>query len=251
MAKNNISKLFYKDYYLGVDFGYIFGGEASDDSKKAIKEINKKIKSAELINIDQEWRAENEEYPFETFELEVCYPGLVTGTGLVHGSKNLEGAFNLGMHFDYTTGMPVIYGSSVKGVLRSYFNDFCSEEGVKEKEVESLEKEIFEGKKDDGSMIPIYKRDVFFDAVVVRPGGKKRLLEDDSITPHTGGPLKNPIPIAMLKIAPGCKIKFRFVLHDSEINECYTRKKKAGLFEKILKTVGIGAKTNVGYGQFA
>ena len=99
----------------------------------------------------------------------------------------------------------------------------------------------------------IYDRDIFFDAVIVKPyvkDGKQYLLEDDSITPHTEGPLKNPIPIAMLKVAPGCILEFRFLLRKSAVNgRIYDKKFKEGLFREILTTVGIGAKTNVGYGQ--
>lgn len=56
----------------------------------------------------------------KSFTLSVCYPGLVTGVGIGHEAK-IEEEFKLGIHLDYTTGLPVIYGSSVKGVLRSAF----------------------------------------------------------------------------------------------------------------------------------
>ena len=58
---------------------------------------------------------------FETISAMVQYPGLVTGIGLQHEINDIAEAMQLGLHFDYTSGMPVIYGSSVKGVLRSYF----------------------------------------------------------------------------------------------------------------------------------
>jgi CRISPR-associated protein Cmr6 len=75
-------------------------------------------------------------------------------------------------------------------------------------------------------------------------------LEDDSITPHKDGPLRNPTPITMLKIAPGCEIEFRFRLVDSVVDgKVFKKEDKLKLFENILKTVGVGAKTNVGYGQ--
>jgi CRISPR/Cas system CMR subunit Cmr6 (Cas7 group RAMP superfamily) len=38
---------------------------------------------------------------------------------------------------------------------------------------------------------------------------------------------------------------------DSKIDgNDFTAEHKKALFEEILKTVGVGAKTNVGYGQF-
>lgn len=247
MAKlKNISKLFYKDYYQDVDFHYVLNGTEPDKDmvKRTIGEMNKKIKKSTLEVIPRLSCATH------FFSAIIAYPGLVTGTGLVHDSKKMDGAFNLGMHFDYTTGMPVVYGSSVKGVLCQYFKEFYEGEIDKDK----LQKDIFSGETFDGTSKSIYKRDIFFDAVIVRPYTdnirQPHLLEDDSITPHTEGPLKNPIPITMLKIAPGCEIEFRFQLHDSDINGLlFGATEKLILFKKILKTVGVGAKTNVGYGQ--
>ncbi len=246
--KQNIGKLFYKDYYTGVNFDYVRRGEKPDDiSQNFIQVMNKAIKKAELEEIKKLEICSN------CLLAEIAYPGLLTGIGLEHSSKNLKGAFNLGMHFDYTTGMPVVYGSSVKGLLKSYFDDFCAEKGIPDEEGKVLKKEIFDGVRKDGSRISIYKRDVFFDAVIVEPNRKNHFLEEDAITPHIEGPLKDPIPITMLKIASGCKIEFRFRLHESKCKvngKTFGSGDKLNLFKNILETVGIGAKTNVGYGQF-
>ena len=257
MAKYNIGKLFYEEYYKNIDFSPIvyekdpISKDPKKDINEVIKEINDKIKSAELVGIDK---------PQDTYQVivtTVLYPGLITGTGITHDSKKIEGGYNLGMHFDYTTGMPIVYGSSVKGVLRQYFVDFCKDkdnEGhkVTEKEAEDLREAIFEGVV-GGKNLPMYKRDVFFDAVITKSYKDEKdheyFLADDSITPHTQGPLKNPVPITMLKIAAGCTLEFRFLLHDSKINDTYNVKFKLKIFKEILGTVGIGAKTNVGYGQ--
>ena len=69
-----------------------------------------------------------------------------------------------GFSFDYTTGQPYIPGSSVKGMLRSYFKEqrnvvaeilkAITETEWTEDEIKILEKDIFEN------------HDVFFDAVV-------------------------------------------------------------------------------------
>ena len=100
----------------------------------------------------------------------------------------------------------------------------------------------------------IYKRDIFFGAVIVKADKKGRILASDSITPHGGenhdNPLLNPKPITFMKIASGCTMEFRFKLMPSDINgKTFTAAQKKTLFEEILKTVGVGAKTNVGYGQ--
>lgn len=182
------------------------------------------------------------------FELEVSYPGLVTGIGIDHETK-IEGEFKLGMHFDWTYGMPVIYGSTVKGVLRSYFKDFYTPQEGEPSTEEAIDDIFIGGNKS------IYKRDIFFDAVIVQPDKKGRILCSDSITPHGDNPLKNPTPLTFLKIAPGCKLEFRFKLvpstivkKDGTLKELTVERKK-DIFTSILTTVGIGAKTNVGYGQ--
>ena len=270
MALRNISRLFYKDYYEGIDFSYVLNnGEGPDvNSVKKIKKLNEEIEKSELKTIPSLSCCNC------SFSTKILYPGLVTGTGLTHDLKMVEGGYNLGMHFDYTFGMPVVYGSSVKGVLRQYFREFCRDHKdgkttresviLSEEDIEDLYRAIFNGEKRDGSMgkdgkpkyvnISIYERDIFFDAVIIRTyvdrRGQKHLLENDSITPHTKGPLKNPIPIAMLKIAPGCILEFRFLLHNSVINgRTYSANFKKRIFQEILTTVGVGAKTNVGYGQ--
>ena len=253
MAIYNIGKLFYEEYYKNIDFSPIVEG-GKPNQKKDIEEINDKIKSAVLVEIVKPQNT------LQSFKAMVLYPGLITGTGITHDSKKIEGGYNLGMHFDYTTGMPIVYGSSVKGVLRQYFVDFCKDKLIKEKNMpekdakesaEALKKVIFDGKdgnKDLKENLSMYERDVFFDAVITQP--KKNFLVDDYITPHKEGPLKEPTPLAMLKIAAGCTLEFRFLLHDSEIGEkTYEKDFKKEVFEEILCTVGIGAKTNVGYGQ--
>lgn len=245
---NNIGRLFYKDYYNEVNFANVIDGKESN-----LGDINERIKNSDLVKIP---------YPIDDTNIKcikatIQYPGLITGVGLEHNSKNIKGGYNLGMHFDYAHGMPIVYGSSVKGVLREYFKEFY--EG--DLDVDDLVQDIFSGKvrntekdkyDDKGKLLvkgydnkSIYERDVFFDAVIVEDY-KGSFLVDDSITPHTEGPLKNPTPIKMLKIAPGCKIEFRFQLKDSN---GFSKKDKLEIFKNILGTVGVGAKTNVGYGQ--
>lgn len=243
---NNIGRLFYKDYYNEVNFANVIDGKESN-----LGDINERIKNSDLVKIP---------YPIDDTNIKcikatIQYPGLITGVGLEHNSKNIKGGYNLGMHFDYTHGMPIVYGSSVKGVLRTYFEDFFPKNQDNKDDVKPLLELIFEGKnpeydekKDAPRYIPIYERDVFFDAVIVEDY-KGRFLEDDSITPHPD-PLKNPVPIKMLKIAPGCTLEFRFRLCDTVVGGMkFSVADKLELFKDILTTVGIGAKTNVGYGQ--
>lgn len=106
----------------------------------------------------------------------------------------------------------------------------------------------FEKSKDEFlfEQIPIYERDIFHDAYVAQGGKENCFLGTDYITPHAGNPLKNPIPIKFLKILPEVKINFQFDVK----HELIEPEMKLDLFERILKDFGIGAKTNVGYGQF-
>ena len=281
MKTTNLHKLYYKDYFdfESKQFKYIF--ESSPKGDKSL--VEKKNESLTSTDFSDKTKKEGKDtfIPFvipnnccnkdHSFQLKISYPGLVTGVGINHEAK-IEGEFKLGVHFDWTYGIPVVYGSSVKGVLRNAFKDGYvdasliaqanAKDGIcKDAEVptwvadESNRKAIidgiFEGKDSNGKNLSIYDRDVFFDAVIVTADYKGRILVSDSITPHGDNPLKNPTPITFLKIAPGCKLEFRFKLHDSDFGggKTFTAAQKIILFEEILKTVGVGAKTNVGYGQ--
>ena len=80
------------------------------------------------------------------------------------------------------------------------------------------------------------------------------ILGFDYITPHPD-PLKNPNPIQFLKILPNVELFFGFKLNETQIRKSdgsqirVPKELKLDLFKEILITVGVGAKTNVGYGQ--
>lgn len=136
--------------------------------------------------------------------------------------------------------------------------------------IDCLELEIFEGKKpvikEDGTIenqpICIYERDIFFDAYLVSTDhpainrstyqNRKPFIGDDYITPHVNrkkpemSPFTNPIPLMFLKILPEVTIQFQFDLKPGLL----TTEQKEELFRRLLLDFGIGAKTNVGYGQF-
>jgi len=90
----------------------------------------------------------------------------------------------------------------------------------------------------------IYDRDIFFEAYPAKGDEKGLLLATDSITPHED-PLKNPNPLLFLKIRSGVSLQFQFKCCDGLIS----KPTKLSLFEYLLTTFGVGAKTNVGYGQ--
>jgi CRISPR type III-B/RAMP module RAMP protein Cmr6 len=120
--------------------------------------------------------------------------------------------------------------------------------------IDILENIIFEGREPCGfncktnevlyKKIPIYERDIFHDAYIRKVGKEGHFLGDDYITPHPD-PLKAPNPIKFLKILSGTQLAFQFDLKDKLI----TAEQKYDLFVQILLDFGVGAKTNVGYGQ--
>jgi len=215
------------------------------------------------------------EHPLMTgntkFTLKTTYPGLLIGAGYSHSAihevnpkdKNDISDFNLGFYFDHTTGLPVIPSSSVKGILKSVFpkKDFpyLNEKlNYIKKKVESVNKdaadlikidnweEIFFGK------LPKRKH-IFCDAYIEEIPSNGKIFEDDYITPHTKvGIFKNPKPIRFLKIAPEIKITFQFVVYDYQFDDTVslTDEQVVDVFKQILLDFGIGAKRNVGYGQF-
>ena len=164
-----------------------------------------------------------------SFELTTTYPGLLVGSGYNHPKlKENDDDFQLGFFFDHTTGLPLISGSSIKGVLRS----ICEhKEFVKDVYATEITTELFE----DGSVI-------FYDAFIVKAKDNK-IFGSDYITSHTDGELKNPNPIKFLKILPEVTFRFQFGFKDK--NSKYLK-----LFEDIIKDIGLGAKTNTGYGKF-
>lgn len=169
----------------------------------------------------------------QTFTLETIYPGLLIGSGYNHPKlKDTNDDFQLGFFFDHTTGLPIISGSSIKGMLRSVCekNDFMQEVYGKKIPID-----VFE----EGKII-------FYDAFIVSTQNKNnRIFGTDYITSHfsseENGMFKEPNPIKFLKVLSGVTFKFQFQF----INEEYIN-----IFKQIILDFGLGAKTNVGYGKF-
>jgi len=125
--------------------------------------------------------------------------------------------------------------------------------------IQAIEYEIFEGVLND-KPLSIYNRDVFLDAVIVQASRYEmtqgEILGTDSITPHIHdgfsyeqSMLKDPVPLPFIKVLPGVVFLFQFDLK-SRHGQILSLAERINLFQKILLTLGIGAKTNVGYGQF-
>lgn len=208
---------------------------------------------------------------FGVVNMRVQAPGLLIGSGLAHGLPGSEEDVKTGLQFDYTSGLPVIPGSSVKGVIRSAFPTIKedkeqSNEADAEKlnYIKSLIADIPEFSSlviEDNDILELGNQmfnhgDIFADALLVGYGTRTKpqvpvnqILAEDYITPHTGGPLAQPIPIKIVKVAPEVTFAFCFKFNVTKIGtKEVTAEMKESLCTAILQDLGIGAKTNVGYG---
>jgi CRISPR-associated protein Cmr6 len=280
---SNLSWQFYKGYYEGFrDWDNL---KSKDERiKKGIESFFKQKNKPFL-----DYTLEKTEADPKQVQLTTNYPGLLIGSGYTH-ETGATGELKLGLQLDYTSGLPIIPGSSVKGKLRSLFPQFkaatekpwmiadikAENENSKEKAkyiasllkiskpedelfifIHELELMIFEGvnveeSKNKGKLIllSIYERDIFLEAFPIKGGRENKLFGLDSITPHGGiHSLKNPVPLLFLKVLPSVIFEFRFCLR-APAYEGIDAGKRRQLFELILEDTGIGAKTNVGYGQF-
>lgn len=277
----NAGYLFYKkcyDVFRTKDWEEITSGEYKKSKEKSSGKKKEKTHLEKAIDtVNETIEAFKPNFPpqeqdpdIKHFNLKTTNPGLLIGSGYSH-ETGIENEFKIGFFFDHTTGLPVIPGSSVKGVLRSVFpkpNEPVSKQNGKksylknqlkvilnkdlsDKELLDLENSVFEGIAFDEEKkkknIPMAQRDIFFDAKIIKTLEKDhKIFGHDSITPHKH-PLKNPIPLKFLKVLPGVVFQFSFRLGDHGGISADNKKK---LFQKILCDIGAGAKTNVGYGQF-
>lgn len=240
---SNIAWLFYKDYFKDENGKYIF--REGKETENLIARKTENILNQKLV--------EHTPLPLEeSLEFTTIYPGLLIGSGYEHEIGGVHGEFQLGFFFDHTTGMPIISGSSVKGVLRSAFKEpaYVAElldemqMPLSLEEINQLEIEVF-GQSNGGDAV-FKGQDIFFDAFIIKSNNfNDSFLDDDYITPHNDK-YKDPIPLRFLKVSANVTFRFYFELS----NGLLSKENKLRLFEKILLDLGVGAKANVGYGQF-
>lgn len=230
MSNANIGWLFNKDYFKDIDYNDIKNKKNEEDIKKKVENIISQTPKIEDLK-DEDILGNTH------FEAMTTYPGLILGSGNAHELPSIEGQAILGFHFDYTSGLPIISGSSIKGVFRSAFkHKEYIQELVKDEtlDVQKLEDEIFTN------------NDIFFDATIIKADSFRKVFGDDYLAPHSEDGLKNPIPLRFIKVLPNVSFRFDFELSDGIL----TKEQKSKLFQNILKDLGLGAKTNVGYGKF-
>lgn len=232
--------------------------------------VKEQVESAISVNTDVLEVLISADY--SVVNMRVQAPGLLIGSGLAHGLPGSEEDVKTGLQFDYTSGLPVIPGSSVKGVIRSAFPTIKEDKG-QSNEADAAEKlnyiksliadipKFSALRLEDKDILELGDQmfnhgDVFADALLVGYGTRmkqhgpvKQVLVEDYITPHTGGPLAQPIPIKIVKVAPGVTFAFCFKFSETKIGaKVVSASMKKSLCTAILQDLGVGAKTNVGYG---
>ncbi|HBT97215.1 MAG TPA: type III-B CRISPR module RAMP protein Cmr6 [Desulfobulbaceae bacterium] len=241
-------------------FNYLLTDADAEEQEEHCRKNNK-----ELLNFRLPAK---EEIPFSEhcFHLKTLYPGLLAGLGYAHEAmENVNNQIKLGFSLDFVTGLPVIPGSSVKGVLRSLFDDEEAVTALRQREywpkaggqpvdADALPQALFGESENDGQVI-------FWDAWPVKSASDK-VFGLDYITPHLPKSqdgkdlaeeyrgLTNPVPIMMLKVIPGVTWRFRFSLDDIRLADGTGIAAEAvcKLFRELLLITGIGAKTNTGFG---
>ncbi len=287
----NLSWAYYSEYYQDEDGTWLANsadGAAIKGRNLSLPECGSNIqKSLAAAAVHEDLL--NALPGYGAFTLKTTYQGLIMGTGYLHahGTKDKakdsqssqDSAFRdeikLGFSFDYTTGLPYLPGSSVKGTIRSLFpsgdsgatdslfSNKCTLVGallakasdvklaIGDKDVLELRRALF----DYGA--------TFLDAFPCPadencPADEKPILALDYITPHHGDEdmdvLADPVPLQMLKVRAGVPFEFRFVLPDSvKLPSEATLDQKALLafLKEALLFTGVGAKTSTGYGRLA
>jgi len=300
---HNIGLYFYRTFFTNY-FKHIKDNKENnieESEKDFAKWLHNDYKPILDLNFDENSvnyfaRLDNQKPKNEySFSLKTLYPGLVCGVGYEH-ELGFANEFKLGFLFDHTTGLPYLPGSSIKGVIRHYFQmrdymlellgemlkDLTDKKGwyeggdkelIKQLEIylkpddlkkigwKKLECSIFDGMdyQDESEKLSVYNRDMFLDAFISNTDNENgKILDDDYITSHQHptdsrlSPFTNPNPVRFLKVSSAVTFTFPFRLVATQISSTctFSEEIKCELFRRILLDQGIGAKTNVGYGQF-
>ena len=168
----------------------------------------------------------------------------VTGLGREHPVEN-------GFLWHHTLGVPYLPGSSVKGMVRAWIEQWADEKDKKEKE----EIDRIFGPKQPTEQ-PQVGEVVFLDAIPL----SSVTLKAEVMTPHYGkyyqegitpGDWISPVPIPFLAVKEGATFHFAIVPRQ-QIPEANKESKKVSRWLKdALGWIGAGAKTAVGYGRMS
>ena len=174
---------------------------------------------------------------FEIYELTEQF---ITGTGLNYPVE-------VGFLWNHTLGVPYLSGSSIKGLVRDW-----AENWVKIKD-DNIERIFGSGREVDGDREHRVGSVIFFDAL---PYGKVH-LKVDVMTPHYSsyysadkcpGDWSNPTPIPFLTVDKSQSFIFFVAPRTKNDEEDYSIVLE--WLNEALTIIGAGAKTATGYGCF-
>lgn len=172
---------------------------------------------------------------------------------LVSASRMIIGigestVFEVGLTLHSVFGIPYIPASAIKGVTRSWAEQF------EETEASSIKLIFGSETKDEKSAVNNQKGGVFFlDAWPVEVPE----LEKDIMTPHYGkyymdgeppGDWLSPVPIPFVVVKSGIRFRFSVVGSKKVLPERF--QEMVSWLKNALTEIGIGAKTSLGYGLF-
>ena len=165
----------------------------------------------------------------------------VTGFGREHPVEN-------GFAWHHTLGVPYLPGSSVKGMVRAWAEQWLDSDSEQTKDDI---KRIF-GPKGEGKVGSV----IFFDALPSKPV----TLEIDIMTPHYGpwysdrkppGDWYDPVPIPFLTVAANQEFIFLITPRKDTEEAAKDAETVRKWLVEALEWIGAGAKTAVGYGRMS
>lgn len=256
----NLGLLYNRHYHYHPNF--------RDNKTKA----NKKLWKYAIDSSDKPAIGNNVEHLF----FETTYPGLIVGIGYPHETeKDQNEAIITGFFFDHTSGAPCIPGSSIKGVVRSviknqkFMVEYLAPGNMKEI-ISGYNNEEFEGfieclfgrdpskhNAHETDEISIYNRLIFLDSYAVdnsETTAENRVFSLDYLAPHkdngVSSLLSDPDLVKVLKVVPKVVFDFSFIIPENieYLNTIFSREDIIRLLKNAILEVGVGAKTNTGYG---
>lgn len=155
--------------------------------------------------------------------------------------------------FDYVLGEAIIPGSSVKGAIKSTFDNgvseivsIASESGYTKKELEHI---LFEHKEAGNGLFITYFDATIQPLEIKRDNSTLKLrYTKESITPMSSG---NANPMTFIKVVPGAKINFNINIPKGlktkiKLDRDIDLKK---IIEILINNTQFGAKGNSGFGK--
>ncbi len=255
IAHENILSRSGKNFNAGLIFAKFF--DRWDDSKRwsfqknSKQEWLKKFISAYKAMDNDLISQQLEEYSYRLKRL----VNALGGTVMLYKTKwrfvaglGLKNPTEIGFSWHHTLGVPYLPGSSFKGLVRSWVENF------QKRDPEEIKRIFGSMDKQKSDMVGSV---IFFDVLPSR----KVELELDVMTPHYSpyymqkddrsedpGDWFDPVPIHFLTVAHDQPFVFCVAPRTKE--HVQDMEKVKGWIHEALTQKGAGAKTNVGYGRF-